>query len=41
LENLNRLSEQLSPSDPLKKIMTEAGIVSAMEIEKFRRGEYV
>jgi hypothetical protein len=41
VQNLNILSEKLSPSDPLQKILTEVGIVSAVEIEKFRRGEYI
>ena len=41
VEGLNRLSEKLPTSDPLQKIMNEIGIVSAVEIEKFNRGEYV
>ena len=28
-------------SDPLQKIVTDLGIVSTVEIEKFNRGEYV
>jgi len=38
---LNRRLEDLSPSDPLKKIMTEVGILSSVEIGKFNRGDYV
>lgn len=38
---LNTLSEKLSPSDPLQRILTELGIISTVEIEKFNRGDYV
>jgi hypothetical protein len=38
---LNRWMENLSPSDPLKKIMTEVGVLSSTEIGKFNRGDYV
>ncbi len=41
VEGLNRLSEKLPLADPLRKILNEAGILSAVEIEKFRRGEYL
>ncbi len=41
VNGLNLFSEKLSPSDPLQKILTEVGIVSAVEIEKFRRGDYI
>jgi len=41
VNGLNRLSEKLPASDPLQKIINEIGIVSAVEIEKFNRGEYV
>jgi hypothetical protein len=41
LQGLNVLSEKLSPSDPLRPILTNTGIVSAVEIEKFHRGEYI
>lgn len=41
VEVLGRLSEQLSQEDPLRKIMIEAGVLSAVEIEKFRRGDYL
>jgi Class II flagellar assembly regulator len=41
VNGLHRLSEKLPSSDPLQKIMNEIGIVSAVEIEKFNRGEYI
>jgi hypothetical protein len=41
LQGLHILSEKLSPSDPLQSILTNTGIVSAVEIEKFYRGEYI
>jgi hypothetical protein len=41
IEHLNTLSEKLSSSDPLNRIMTEVGIVSTVEVEKLRRGEYI
>jgi hypothetical protein len=41
LQGLNILSEKLSPSDPLQSILTNTGIVSAVEVEKFYRGEYI
>jgi hypothetical protein len=41
LDGLNVLSERLSPSDPLQKILTEVGVVSRVEIERFRRGDYI
>jgi hypothetical protein len=41
MDGLNLLSERLPPADPLHKILNETGILSAVEIEKFRRGEYL
>ena len=41
LQGLQRLSEKLSPSDPLQPILTQTGVVSAVEIERFHRGEYL
>lgn len=41
VDRLNRLSEKLPLADPLQKILSEAGILSAVEIEKFHRGEYL
>ena len=38
---LNQWVEKLSPSDPLKEIMTEVGILSSIEVGKFNRGDYV
>ena len=40
-QGLNQWVEKLSPGDPLKKIMTDVGILSSMEIGKFNRGDYV
>jgi hypothetical protein len=34
-------AEQVPLSDPLQRIMTDVGIVSTVELEKFSRGEYV
>jgi len=41
VNELALLSERLSPADPLRNILDEIGILSAVEIEKFQRGEYV
>lgn len=41
VDGLNRLSAKLPPVDPLRKILDETAILSAVEIEKFRRGEYL
>ncbi len=41
VDGLNLLSEKLPPADPLRKILNETGVLSAVEIEKFRRGEYL
>ena len=41
VKNLNALSGKLPISDPLQKLLTEVGIVSTVEIEKFNRGEYI
>jgi len=41
IETLDSLSKSLAPSDPLQKILTEAGIVSTIEVERFKRGEYI
>ena len=38
---LNQWVEKLSASDPLKKIMTEVGVLSSVEVGKFNRGDYV
>jgi hypothetical protein len=40
-ESLKKLAEKVPWSDPLQKIMTDLGIVSTVEIEKFNRGEYI
>ncbi len=41
VETLRHLSEKLPLRDPLRNIMAETGILSAVEIEKFRRGDYL
>jgi hypothetical protein len=38
---LSQWVEKLPPSDPLKKIMTEVGILSSIEVGRFNRGDYV
>ncbi|MBI5584852.1 MAG: hypothetical protein HY892_13645 [Deltaproteobacteria bacterium] len=39
--DLQGLAQTLAPADPLKKIIQEVGTLSAVEVEKFNRGEYV
>jgi hypothetical protein len=41
VSRLETVAEKVASSDPLRKIMTDVGIVSTVEIEKFNRGEYV
>ncbi len=41
VDELNSLSQKLPPDDPLRKILDETAILSAVEIEKFRRGDYI
>jgi len=41
VQGMSRWTEQLLPSDPLRKIMSETEILSRVEIEKFNRGDYV
>jgi hypothetical protein len=40
-KDLNLLSGKLPSADPLRKIMDEIGILSAVEMEKFQRGDYI
>jgi len=40
-DGLNRLYDKLPSADPLRNLLNEAGILSAVEIEKFRRGDYL
>jgi hypothetical protein len=40
-QGLNQWAEKLSASDPLKRIMTEVGVLSSIEVGKFNRGDYV
>lgn len=41
LTDLQGLAQRLSPADPLTGIVREVGTLSAVEIEKFNRGDYV
>jgi hypothetical protein len=41
MKGLDKWIEYMSPSDPLRGILTEAGILSSIEIEKFNRGDYL
>lgn len=41
IDLLAQWSEKLTPTDPLQKILSEASILSRVEIEKFNRGDYV
>jgi hypothetical protein len=41
MRSLDQWVEKMSPSDPLREILTEAGILSSLEIEKFNRGDYI
>ena len=41
IKGLTQWAPQLSPSDPLQKIIAEVGIVSSVEVEKFNRGDYI
>jgi hypothetical protein len=41
VDGLNLLSEKLPPDDPLRKILNETKVLSAVEVEKFRRGDYL
>ncbi|MBM4340036.1 MAG: hypothetical protein FJ110_10855 [Deltaproteobacteria bacterium] len=40
-DGLNRLYDKLPSTDPLHSILNEIGILAAVEIEKFRRGDYL
>jgi hypothetical protein len=41
VQEMNRWTDHLPPSDPLRKIMGEIGVLSSVEVEKFNRGDYV
>jgi len=41
VKELSLLSDRLPSSDPLQKIITEVGIASTVEIERFNRGDYI
>ena len=41
VEQLQKLTQQFDAGDPLHKIIREVGVVSAAEVEKFNRGDYL
>jgi len=41
VEHLQKLTQQIDAKDPLQQVIREVGVVSAAEIEKFNRGDYV
>lgn len=41
VNDLISLSDKLPASDPLRKIISEIGIVSMVEVQKFNAGEYI
>ncbi len=41
MEGLNQMSSKLPSTDPLQKMIHEVGILSAVEIQKFKRGDYL
>jgi hypothetical protein len=34
-------AERLPANDPLKRILEEMGILAAVEVERFNRGDYI
>ena len=41
IKDINQAAEGLPASNPLKKILGEIGVLAAVEVEKFNRGDYV
>ena len=41
VNGLAQWSEKLPSSDPLQAILTEIGVLSSLEVEKFNRGDYI
>ncbi len=41
VEGVGRDAEKLSANDPLQRILSEMGILAAVEVERFNRGEYI
>jgi hypothetical protein len=41
IQGVSQDAEKLPANDPLKRILREMGILAAVEVEKFNRGEYV
>jgi hypothetical protein len=40
VDQLKKIGEKLPSSDPLNKILIELGVLSSVEIMKFKKGEY-
>ena len=41
VQGMNEGTENLPANDPLRKILGEIGILTAVEVEKFNRGDYI
>ena len=41
IQGVSQGAEKLPANDPLKRILSEMGMLAAVEVEKFNRGEYV
>jgi hypothetical protein len=41
VQGVSQDAEKLPANDPLKRILDEMGILAAVEVEKFSRGEYI
>ena len=41
IKDINQVAEGLPANNPLKKILGEIGVLAAVEVEKFNRGDYL
>jgi len=41
IQGVSQEAEKLPGNDPLKRILSEIGILATVEVERFKRGEYV
>jgi hypothetical protein len=41
VDQLQKLTQQLPEGDPLHRIIREVGVVTAAEVERFNRGDYI
>lgn len=41
VDGFQTVSEKISPTDPLHKLLRDIEVISKVEIEKFNRGEYI